>query len=125
VRGEDNGTPAPVGASQEVELAAVRDGIERAFRAMHYVVAPGESDSVDEWTCFEVTRHEVDVRYRGNWYCLVFSEYPDGDYGDGWIWRLGAGGGKQGPPLKLSQEQIGAIADGAGGRYSSPDSEME
>ena len=125
MRGEDSGTPDSVGSSQEVELAAVRNGIERAFRAMHYVVAPGETDSVDEWVRFEVTRHQVDVRYRGNWYCLVFSEYPDGDYGDGWIWRLRAGGEKQGPPLELSQEQIGAIVDGAGERYNSPDSELE
>jgi hypothetical protein len=128
VKGEDTDTLDPGGGSQEVELAAARDGIERAFQAMHYVVGPGDSDLVDEWARFEVTRHEVDVRYRGQWYCVTFCEYPDGDYGDygdGWIWRVGADGAKQGTPLKLSQEAIGSIVDGAGSRYGSPDSEME
>jgi hypothetical protein len=80
---------------------------------------------VEEWTRFEVTRHEVDVRYQGRWYCITFCGYPNGDFGDGWIWQIGSDGARLEPPAKLSAHQIGSIVDGAGADFSSPPAETE
>jgi len=86
---------------------------------MHYVVSPDEREFVEEWASFQVTKHEVDVRYSGRWYCVTFSEYPDGDFGDGLAWDLDSTDKKKGPAVRLSQHQIGSIVDGMGDRCSS------
>jgi hypothetical protein len=104
--------------SENAALTSARDGIVRAFEAATCVQPPGPPDVIDEWTSFEVTKHEVGVRYKGTWYCIEFCEFPDGGFGNGSIRDVGPGGKAHGSPVRLTSDQIEAIADGIDRRTS-------
>jgi hypothetical protein len=106
-------TGAPASDADDPALASARDGICRAFESRYLEVAKDESHLIEEWHSFEVTEHHVDVLYRGQWFTLTFDEYPDGDFGNGRIWRIGVDDRREGAPLQLGIEKIGYIVDGA------------